>query len=225
MPGGAGNELIAACAGFPINQKSQSKNILIIHSPLSKLLPLNREFPLKKKPRKIYISAMLTAVGVILGYLFLSIPNVELVTATVFIAGFFLGPLFGVLVGVVTEFIYSALNPMGMAAPNLLLAQILGMALAGYAGGKVQQNGWYKKSPLVQIIIFGTAGFLITLLFDVLTTLSFVFILSGGDLNKILSSFFVGMTFYVIHITVNTVIFAVLVPILISRLSQFINHE
>jgi energy-coupling factor transport system substrate-specific component len=168
---------------------------------------------------------MLTAVGVILGYLFLSIPNVELVTATVFIAGFFLGPLFGFIVGILTEFIYSALNPMGMAAPNLLIAQILGMALAGYVGGIARQTGWYEKAPLVRIILFGTAGFLITLIFDVLTTLSFTLIMSGGDLNKILSSFLFGMTFYFIHIIINTVVFAILVPLLISRLSQFVNYE
>ena len=160
-----------------------------------------------------------------MGYLFLSIPNVELVTATVFIAGFLLGPLVGSVVGVVTEIIYSGLNPMGMAAPNLLIAQIVGMAVTGYVGGLVRRNGWHEKTTIARLFIFGATGFILTLVFDVLTTLSFVIIMSGGDLNKILSSFAFGMGFYVIHIGVNTAIFAVLVPLLLSRLSQVVLYE
>lgn len=168
----------------------------------------------------MFLAALFTAIAVVLGYLFLTVPNVELVTATVFVSGFVLGPLHGCIVGIVTEVIYSGLNPMGMATPNLLIAQALGMALAGYVGGLFHRRRWHLRPALVRYLIFGLAGFLITLVFDVLTTLSFALFMSEPNLNKIMSSFIIGMSFYIVHLVINTVVFAGLVPIILSGLNR-----
>ena len=176
-----------------------------------------------KPPRKLFLAAMLTALGVTLGYLFLTVPNVELVTATVFISGFILGPLVGVVVGTVTELIFSALNPMGIPMPTLLIAQILGMALVGYAGGILRKRNWFESSVVKETITFASAGFLVTLVFDILTTLSFSIVMAEGDMRKVLSSFIFGMSFYVIHLVLNTTIFAIFVPLVLSRLKVVIH--
>lgn len=173
---------------------------------------------MQKQPRKLFIAAMMTALAVTLGYLFLSVPNVELLTATVFISGYILGPVTGAVVGAVAELIYSGLNPMGMPMPNLLLAQILGMAFAGLAGGFLRARNWFENSVVKKTIVFALAGFLVTLIFDVLTTLSFSIVMAEGDVKKIVSSFFFGMSFYFIHLAVNTAIFATFVPLVLNRL-------
>ncbi len=194
------------------------KNTLIIHRPLSKLAPLFYGLAMQKQPRKLFIAAMMTALAVTLGYLFLSVPNVELFTATVFISGYILGAVAGAVVGAVAELIYSGLNPMGMPMPNLLFAQIVGMAFAGYAGGFLRQRNWFENSVVKKAIVFALTGFLVTLIFDVLTTLSFSIVMAEGDWKKVVTSFLFGMSFYAIHLTINTAIFATFVPLVLNRL-------
>ncbi len=157
-----------------------------------------------------------------MGYVKPPIPNVELVTATVFIAGFAVGSLQGALIGGLAEFLYSFFNPLGAPLLPTLLAQIFSMAVVGYAGGFWRKRRWQYASQKVSIILTGLAGFLLTLLFDVLTTLSFVLFAVGLDLDKIMANFALGMGFYLIHLCANTAIFVTIVPLIISRLpSQF----
>ncbi len=153
-----------------------------------------------------------------MGYIKPPIPNVEFFTATVFIAGFAVGPLYGALIGLLAEFIYSFFNPLGAPLPPTLLAQIICMAVVGYAGGFFQKRGWQNASRNVRIVLTGLMGFLLTLFFDVLTTLSFVVFVAGLDLAKIMGNFAFGMGFYLIHLCANTIIFFTIVPLIISRL-------
>ena len=79
--------------------------------------------------------AMFVAVGIVLGLTLSAIPNVELVTAVCFVAGFLLGPSAGVLVGGLTEALFAGFHPMGSSFGVLLASQVVGMALAGALGG------------------------------------------------------------------------------------------
>ena len=161
---------------------------------------------------------MLSALSVAIGFAFIAVPNVEFFTATVFIAGAILGSVYGLAVGCVAEFIYSAFNPLGAAAPPLLVAQVIGMALAGFAGGMSRGRGWLYKNSLLKMLSYGSTGFVVTLIFDVLTTLSFAVFFTGGSVRKIAASFVYGMGFYIVHLLVNTIVFASIVPILLLRL-------
>ncbi len=82
--------------------------------------------PSKMVPRV----GVLVAVTVVMGWLTVYIPNVELVTASVFLAGYWCGPWWGMLVGIMGEGLYSLTNPYGMPLPPLLIAQCIGMTLA-----------------------------------------------------------------------------------------------
>ena len=73
-----------------------------------------------------------TAVGV--GYLLMGLPNVELMTLVVALAGGALGPGSGFLVGALAASIYSLGSPIGLPPPLLLVAQALGMGMAGWTG-------------------------------------------------------------------------------------------
>lgn len=162
--------------------------------------------------RKIALIGLFTALGATLGYALTSIPNVELVTATIFVAGYLMGIRAGLLVGLLTESIYSLLNPYGVAAPPLFIAQVVAMGLAGCVGGwlgkRLRGSGWRLHLNL------GLAGLGLTLFFAVFTTLSFLIFIDLSS-ESILSSFIVGMGFYLLHIISNILIFITAVPLII----------
>lgn len=152
------------------------------------------------------------ALGVVLGYIFLPVPNVELVTATVFLCGYSLGRKLGFLGGTITELLYGVLNPQGMAAPFLLVSMMIAMGVTGFAGGVL--NHYHQKKDMRFLFILAFTGFACTLNFAVLTTLGYL-IGSGVPFSKIGLSLIYGLPFYIIHVCMNTAIFLFLVPLLI----------
>lgn len=167
--------------------------------------------------------ATFVAVTVALGFLFIMIPNVEMVTASIFLAGYVLGSKKGVIIGIVAEFLYSMLNPYGVASPPLLLGQIISMAIVGYTGGILYPVISKTNKQILKLVQLAIAGFGLTLLFDFLTTVSFA-IFMAETLNKIIasiiSSLIYGVPFYLTHILVNTLIFATILPLIIKTLTK-----
>ncbi len=153
------------------------------------------------------------ALGLSLGFLLLHIPNIEMITAIVFISGYLMGIKEGVIVGFLTEILYSLFNPLGAAAPPLLIAQVISVCFTGYLGGILGS----RKHPTnrVQYIRLGFAGFLSTAIFAILTTLSFV-LLMGLSFRELVGSFIYGLGFYVMHIFSNILIFISIVPLLLN---------
>lgn len=173
--------------------------------------------------QKLVLIASFAALAVALGLAFLAVPNFELVTTTFFLAGYFLGTRDGVASAILGEFVYSLLNPLGSAAPPLLIAQILGMAIIAFCGSLAAKNRIVilsenrensTKLNLTQAVYFGVFGMVLTLLFDFFTTVSFL-LFSGLSFTKFLASLIYGMYFYLIHIGMNTLIFALLLPVII----------
>ncbi len=176
---------------------------------------------MRKLNSKIILSSLLTAMAVVIGYLFAGVPNVEFYTATVFISGCIVGPVYGAAIGATSEFLFSVFNPLGMAMPNLLIAQIISMAVVGWCGGY-----YFKKNPQIsftikKMLLLGAIGFLLTLFFDVMTTLSFTLFMVGANFQKMVVSFLYGMSFYLIHLTINTVTFIFIVPVILKRIQPF----
>jgi len=168
--------------------------------------------------KKLILASLLTALAVGIGYLFLSIPNVEMITAAVFIAGYIMGPAFGLVIGVLAEFLFSLFNPFGAPALPLLLAQVIAFGFTGLVGGWFQKL-WVRKSKGIHIYLYAAGcGLLVTLVYDVLTTLSLVFVLADLNYRGMVALFTGGMIFYLTHVVVNTVIFATIVPVIMYRL-------
>lgn len=168
--------------------------------------------------RQIILSALFTALAVTMGYFFLMVPNVEMISATVFMAGVILGPLLGLLVGLTAELIFSLFNPMGAAAPPLLVAQVLSFAIIGLVGGLA---GMPRKKIWRSMLIYGICGFFLTLLFDVLTTLSFAVFIAADDMKKIITMFSAGLLFYITHSVINTIIFSTIVPAVLVGVRRY----
>lgn len=169
--------------------------------------------------RKITLLAVFIALGVAVGYLFSAIPNVELITSTVFLSGYLFGPLYGALAGTLTEAIYSSFNPYGAAPLHLWAAQVLSFAFIGTLGGWIGSFHIQSRTRLVAIL--GVSGFVSTLFFALTTSLAY-FLMAGKTIPILISGLIQGIGFYTVHIITNTMIFALLLPILIRRLQNIL---
>ncbi len=154
-------------------------------------------------------AAIFSAMGIGIGYAFMLVPNVEFLTFTVFLAGLTLGFRWGVVIGFVTEFTFSALNPIGsgLMFPHLIILQSVGITLVGAAGGIFRSrfvNVKWSKARQVQV---GILGFVLTFIFDLLTTLSFP-IASGFDWSQSVGVILSGLGFAIVHQLSNAGIFA-----------------
>jgi hypothetical protein len=145
-----------------------------------------------------------------------AVPNIELVTVTVFISGFLLGPRLGAGVGAVSAALFSLFNPLGAALPPLLVAQALGQSIAGFAGGIAGRLIVRRSSRSFAFVMAGAAGLALTTLYDVLTSMGAYVTIAGEKTLEGLVKFIVaGILFVGLHIVWNTMVFgSVLVPIL-----------
>ena len=158
-----------------------------------------------------------TSVGV--GYLLAGVPNVELMTLVIALAGAVLGMRKGFLAGVLAAAIYSLGSPYGLPHPLLLLAQTCGLGMAGVFGRLGAQrigSVLVPRGRVRTLILAAATGFTATLVYDVFTNLAIIgaFDLSAG---VVLAG---AVPFFLIHAGVNTAIFTIMLPVLLPRLSH-----
>jgi len=174
------------------------------------------------------IDALLVAVAVSFGYLLIAVPNIELITFTAFAAGFVLGRSRGALVGALAMGIYSGLNPYGsgLAVPPLYVAQVAATALAGFIGGASRgplgssaRNATGAGRTTVAHSAAGAAiGFVLTAVYQSAVVLGLAS-LSPEFRTGLFSAVAANAFFSVVHLVSNTVIFAVLTPLVLPRLA------
>ena len=158
-------------------------------------------------------ASIFSAIAVGMGFSLMFIPNIELITVVVFLAGVYLGMGWGGLVGFTAMGIYSGLNPMGsgLSFPPLFLMQVIGMALAGIIGGLVRPLIIEKKINFLLMASLSFIGFTITLIYDLLTLLSYP-ISAGLGFSGILAALLKGLGFTLLHEISNAVVFTATVP-------------
>lgn len=165
-------------------------------------------------------AAFLTAACVALGYLFLPVPNLEMITAGIFLSGVWMGPAYGFFIGLAAEAIYSLFNPMGFPPPPLLLAQILSMSLVGWSGGLMQRfllkSPFFHRDSLALHLLLAALGIVLTAIYDLLTNLSFP-LTAGFSAQQIRLALLLGIPFAALHIAVNAFTFAIIIPVFLSR--------
>jgi hypothetical protein len=171
----------------------------------------------KRSPqRQIVLAALFTAIGVAVGRLMAGVPNVELVTLSVFIGGVFCGMRAGAAIGALVMLVHSLLNPLGPPPPPLLPAQMAGFALAGFAGGLLGRRS--RLAGARGAVAAAAAGFAVTLVYDALTTIATAFVVLGarGFAQGIWGIAAAGLLFTAIHVGVNTALFAAAVPSVVA---------
>jgi hypothetical protein len=171
-----------------------------------------------RSPLFITRIASFSAIGVVVGLILASVPNVEGVTAVCFSAGYLLGPISGLLCGALTEALFAGFHPMGSSVGFTLLAQVIGMSLAGILGGVA---GFISGSSqgLRQGLIVISFGIAVTLIFDILTNLAYVF-MAGFSFSQGSVVFAAALPFAGIHLVSNLIVFSFIVAPLLPRLQR-----
>ena len=168
---------------------------------------------------KLIRASIFTALAVGLGFSLLVVPNIELITVTIFLAGLTLGVFGGALVGGVAEFIFSAASPFGsgLVYPPLLIAQVLSMILIGVCGGLLRPIFFKHHFSRGRIILLGITGFILTFIFDSSTTLSFL-IMMGNDLPQLIALYISAIPFTLLHQASNALVFSIAIPKIVKYL-------
>ncbi|HDP68979.1 MAG TPA: hypothetical protein ENN20_10880 [Candidatus Marinimicrobia bacterium] len=173
--------------------------------------------------RKIAFSGIYIALLLGIGYALAYVPNIELVTALIFCAGVLMGYKQGLIVGLIGEFLFSALNPMGsgLLFPPMLLAQLLAMAFVAFSGALLRRFILNASPGLRASLITGGSGFLVTFLFDVLVSAAYP-VSAGFPLRETGITIFAGLAFSIIHLISNTLVFMTLVPLICQQVYRAI---
>jgi len=166
------------------------------------------------KTRNIAFNGIFIALILGVGYALAFVPNVELLTAMIFLAGTLMGIRRGVLIGIMGEFLFSAFNPMGsgLLFPPMLIAQLIAMAIVGFAGGVFRGYVLRWKISFLNILLIGIIGFILTLFYDILVSSAFP-VSAGFSLNEVVATVIAGFAFSVVHLIGNTLIFILIVPV------------
>ncbi len=153
---------------------------------------------------RLALTALFAALAAALGFAGAWLPNLELITLTIFLGGVVTGPLHGFAIGVLAELVFSMLNPLGPALPLVFVAQLIGMGIAGAAGGLLGPRIARLRGG-ARVAVLAVAGFTVTLLFDVITNLAL-----GIHLGPVFPTLAGGLAFSLVHLAANTLAFAVL---------------
>lgn len=158
-------------------------------------------------------ASIFSALAIGLGFSLLMIPNIEMITVIVFLAGLTLGARWGMIVGGTAEMIFSILNPFGsgLMFPPLLVSQVISMILIGLTGGLLRSVFFKKVISSKMLIMLSICGFLLTFLFDSLTSLSYP-ISMGFDFAQTFGIYIAGIGFTLMHQISNAIIFPIVIP-------------
>ncbi len=180
-----------------------------------------------KKNRKIAETGIFLALFLGLAYAFAYIPNLEYITVITFLSGLLLGWKRGLFVAIIGEAIFSIANPFGssLAFPMLLMAQLISFALIAITGASYRSfiPQVIEKKPWLAVFFFGLAGFLLTVSYNVITTIFFT-IPSGFTFEQTIASIVSGIPFYLINMIANTISFAVILPIVLRYVNKNYPH-
>ena len=161
---------------------------------------------------------MFAAVAATVGYILMSVPNIEGVTAVLFVAGYVLNFRLGVLAAVIAALLYFGLNPQGGMFPPLLAAQVLGIAAAPIAGATLRS---LKRSYPILYLYLGLSAVIVTIWYDLLTNIAFP-LSAGFDFRGIMVTLAAGIPFSLIHIAGNTAVFVLIIPAVLKVVDRYI---
>jgi hypothetical protein len=210
---------VAQPGDLPTVNQSFGRKVQVEALRLGGEIGMTLESRLGRSPLLLTRVAAFVAVGIALGMALVGVPNVELVTAVSFLSGFLLGVAAGVLTGGLIEVLFAGLNPMGSSLGLVLVAQVLGMILAGALGGVAARVAGPNRRGIRYAAVVILSGAIATIVFDILTNLAFP-VMAGFSFSQTLVTLAAGVPFAAIHLLSNLFVFAVIVRPLIPRLEN-----
>ena len=185
---------------------------------------------LERRSFRVALLGIFTALAVVLGYALVFIPNVELFTLMIFLAGFIMGKRDGAIVGLMSSFIFVFFNPFGVSPLPLFAYQLAHYALVGFLGGMtckfLKNKDFFKPEEdllvLPVLIIFAITGALITFIYDVISTLIGALVIYG-TLESFWPIYIIGLPFTTTHLIGNTLGFIFILPYLIYYIYKLLD--
>ena len=157
-----------------------------------------------RRSKWVALSSIMTALALVGNYALVTIPNVELGTAILFLTAYTFGPYMAIWCTLIMSIIFSSLNPWGGMIPLIWLAQVIGWMYVSIAGGILGRSQSTSRTDLL------VTGFIATLIFDIATTVAYSLSFS----IPILVAFVTGMWFIVVHIVSNAILFPFIIPVI-----------
>ncbi|MGV9171728.1 MAG: ECF transporter S component [Promethearchaeia archaeon] len=211
------------------NQKCEEQEIA---TPLKKKEAETETDPLwlKKKSFRFTLMAIFTALTVVLGFLLVYLPNIQLVFVMLFLSGFIMGKKDGAVIGFMSSFLFCFFNPLGASPLPLLAIQISyygSIAIIGAFTRSFLENKSYfqPKNDLFKtkiLILFGVLGGSITFIFDILTTLLHALVFFG-TLEAFWPTYLFGISFTTVHLIANILLFIFVLPALIQTIYKMLD--
>ncbi len=191
---------------------------------------INQSILLKRTSFRVVLISTFTALAIVLGYLLAYIPNIELFTLTIFLSGFVLGKRDGIIIGLLSSFLFCFFNPLGASPLPLLMYQLIHYSLTGLMGALtsdyIKNKKYYKPNEDLYvfpvIFIFGVIGTIITTSFQIISSLVHVFSFFG-TINEFWPFFLAGIGFTTIHIIGNTLGFIFILPGQIQLINKMLH--
>ncbi|MEM1515706.1 MAG: hypothetical protein QXH24_06660 [Candidatus Bathyarchaeia archaeon] len=162
--------------------------------------------------RILCLVIMLTSINLASNYAMIGIPNIKFMDLIVFLSGYLIGLVPGILVGVLTWLVYGTLNPLGFNL-IILVATCLSetiYAILGWLSRRLnlglnalalvetnKENFWLTN------LKFGIVGFFATIIYDLITNIASVVIVGLPPIMAIIS----GAWFAIVHEVSNFVFF------------------
>jgi hypothetical protein len=113
----------------------------------------------------------------------------------------------------------SLITPYGLPPLPIALAQILSMAIIGFAGGLVCQLRLVTSfKSFIPYLTMGLMGLVLTVIYDLFTNLAVAYVM-GQFLPVIIAA----IPFAAVHVLSNSIIFVVFAPVLL-KMSKIQGH-
>lgn len=156
---------------------------------------------------KISVVATLVALCIATNYALIGVHQIKAMDFIVFIGGFCFGPFAGALIGILTWAVYGTINPYGFI-PRVWLATMFSEPIYGVVGGLLGTSlasSDLDNQRLRLSILLGTTGFVLTVIYDLVTNIVFASVFN----QSIIVAIAWGAPSAVLHELSNATIFAV----------------
>lgn len=162
----------------------------------------------KTKSKKISVIAIFASMAIASAYTLSMIPNIELMSFMVFVAGYIYGSYTGALVGLIAMGIYAMWNPWGGPVPPIFAAQVGCMALMGAVGGIANKILNTPSSNSEKMLGAAALGGVLTITYDLVT--NYAYAIAFGLAQQFILVLIAGAWFSLMHVISNTLIFGIL---------------
>lgn len=151
--------------------------------------------------------SMLSALAVVLGQVLVVVPNIELISLTIFMSGALGGVGGGIVTALTTTLCFNYLNPLGPTILPVLLVQCFAWSLVAI-GGAIFQNLFKENYDRAHLAI---AGGLVTLQYQLWVNIAFFMVFTDHWTMKAVGVVLIAaLPYSAIHIIWNIMIFHIL---------------